>query len=101
MSKVSRSYQNELLKALRDPVEAAAYLNAALEERSYELFLLAVRNVVKARGIKKLPEEGRLNQELILSENGNPQLSSLSVILDNIGLRFAVEVKETVSAASA
>ena len=43
MSKASRPYKPELLEALVDPAEAAEYLNAALEEGSNELFLLALR----------------------------------------------------------
>ncbi len=49
MAKRTKSYQVMLLESLRDPDEAAAYLNAALEDDSEdaaELFLLALRNVV-------------------------------------------------------
>lgn len=48
----SRSYQTELLEALRDPEEAAEYLNAALEEGDAEAFLLALRDVAETRGEK-------------------------------------------------
>lgn len=37
-------YQKDLIEALKDPAEAAAYLNAALEEGDRETFLLALRN---------------------------------------------------------
>jgi DNA-binding phage protein len=57
MNKSTRSYQAELLKALADPKEAAAYLNAALEEDSPELFLLALRNIAEARNLKKENED--------------------------------------------
>lgn len=46
----SKSYQAELIESLRDPREAAEYLNAALEEVDPELFLLALRNVAEAQG---------------------------------------------------
>ena len=49
----SRSYREQLLKDLKNPLEAVAYLNAALEEDSTELFLLALRNVAEAHGMKK------------------------------------------------
>jgi len=48
---IQRPYQDELLKALQDPSEAAAYLNAALESNSDELFFLALQNVAQAQGI--------------------------------------------------
>ena len=49
-----------------------------------DLFLTALRNVAEAHGIKKLAEDTQLNRESMyrmLSEQGNPQLSSLTAIL--------------------
>ncbi len=82
MSAISVSYQDNLIDALRDPLEAAAYLNAALEEDSTELFLLALRNVAQARGI------------LSFEIDEHPHLSNLAALLDNLGLKLAVEVRE-------
>lgn len=49
-----RSYKEHLINRLKDPKEACAYLNAALEEalESNEsgVFQLAVRDVVEAYG---------------------------------------------------
>jgi len=91
----SRSYQTELLGALRDPQEAAHYLSAALEDGNREGFLLALRNVVEAcGGIGRLAEGSRLNRESLyrmLSANGNPELQSLEAVLQSLGLRLAVE----------
>ena len=100
MSKASRPYQKELLKALHDPKEAAEYLNAALEENSNELFLLALRNVAEAHGVKRLADGAQLNRESMyrmLSERGNPQLTSLSAILQELGLKLSVAVREPVA----
>ncbi|MDG4476798.1 helix-turn-helix domain-containing transcriptional regulator [Thiovibrio frasassiensis] len=41
-------YQKDLIEALTNPKEAAAYLNAALEEVDRETLLLALRNVAEA-----------------------------------------------------
>jgi probable addiction module antidote protein len=101
MSTVSRPYKPELLKALLDPTEAAEYLNAALEEDSNELFLMALRNVAEAHGIKKLAEDTQLNRESMyrmLSDQGNPKLASLTSILRELGLKLSVEVKNPVPA---
>ena len=46
--KLTKDHQKSLLETLKDSKEAAAYLNAALEEGDNELFLLALKNVVKA-----------------------------------------------------
>ncbi len=99
MSKTSRPYKPELLKALQDPVEAAEYLNAALEEDMNELFLLALRNVAEAYGMTRLAEDAQLNRESMyrmLSEKGNPQFTSLISILRQLGLQLSVQSKESV-----
>lgn len=99
MSKTSRPYKPELLKALQDPLEAAEYLNAALEEDMNELFLLALRNVAEAYGMTRLAEDAQLNRESMyrmLSEKGNPQFTSLISILRQLGLKLSVQAKESV-----
>lgn len=96
MSKPFVKYEYGLKKALCDPMEAAAYLNAALEDGSQEIFLLALRDVAEARGISRLAQETSLNREnlyRILSEKGNPQFSSLKALLDSLGFKLAVEIK--------
>lgn len=57
----SRAYQESLLKALQDPVEAATYLDTALEEGDNEIFLVALQNVADARlgGITERSEGNR------------------------------------------
>jgi probable addiction module antidote protein len=101
MSKSSISYRNGLLKDLKDTGEAAAYLNAALEDGSQEVFMLALRDVADAKGISDLAIKSGLNREnmyRILSEKGNPQLGSLSALLEGMGLKLAVEVKNSKAA---
>jgi DNA-binding phage protein len=44
----SRSYKQSLFKALQDPQEAKEYLNAALEDPSPQVFILALRHVAEA-----------------------------------------------------
>jgi len=93
----SKSYQNNLIESLKDPTEAAEYLNAALEDGETEVFLLALRDVVDSYGgIGKLAASTSLNRESLyrmLSTKGNPEFFSLSTILDAVGFRLAVEPK--------
>lgn len=101
MSNASRPYKEGLLKSLKDPSEAAAYLSAALEDGTPEVFLLALRNVAEAHGMTKVAEGAQLNRVSMyrmLSEQGNPQLDSLSAVLHQLGLRLAVEVDDVVAA---
>lgn len=100
MTKPSVSYDAGLHEDLCDPAEAAAYLNAALEDGAQDVFLMALRDVAKARGLTRLARETTLNREnmyRILSEEGNPRLSSLKALLDSLGLRLAVEPKRAVA----
>jgi len=53
MDRITRPYQDELLKALSDPNEAMEYLDASLEEDDPQLFLLALENVAKAKQISE------------------------------------------------
>jgi probable addiction module antidote protein len=97
MNKTTTSYRTGLLKDLADPREAAAYLNAALEDGSQEVFLMALRDIAEANGMARLSRKTHLNRENLyrmLSGKGNPQLSSLAAILESAGLRLAVEVRE-------
>lgn len=100
MKQASRPYKPELIKSLQDPTEAAEYLNAALEEDAKEIFLLALRNVAEAYGMKRLSEDTQLNRESMyrmLSDQGNPQLDSLTTILQQMGLKLSIDVKDPVA----
>jgi probable addiction module antidote protein len=96
----SKSYQSNLLESLKDPTEAAEYLNAALEDGEPEVFLLALRDVVDSfGGMGKLAVSTSLNRENLyrmLSIKGNPEFFSLSTVLDAVGFRLAVEPKTAV-----
>jgi probable addiction module antidote protein len=71
-----RSLQNLLQEILQDPHEAAAYLKAALADEDERVFLLALRDVLEARGgtIADLAEETNLNKQNLyrmLSKKGS------------------------------
>jgi probable addiction module antidote protein len=90
--------QGEWLNAqLRDPGLAVAYLNAALAEGDQATFMLALRNVAKARGgVAAMARETGMNRVALsraLSESGNPELRSLTRILEASGLTFVVVPK--------
>jgi len=91
------SYRDQLLKRLKAPSQAAHYLTACLEEGD-EVFLIGLRDVVDAQGgMAHLAEATGLNRETLyrtLSENGNPRLSSLGLIIEALGLRLSIESPE-------
>ena len=88
-------YRNSLLKSLRNPGDAAHYLNACLEDADPRVFLLALRDVADAHGgIGALADDSHLNRESLyraLSKSGNPSLNSLAAVLNSLGLRLAVQ----------
>jgi probable addiction module antidote protein len=100
----SRDYQVGLIERLRDPKEAAAYLDAALEDGDRAVFLLAIRNVIQAfGGMTQISRRTGLNREnlyRVLSEQGNPELNSLEKLLKALGLRLAVEVDQNMDHAA-
>lgn len=92
---LTESYEDFLIESLKDPQEARAYLNAAMEDEDYRVFLLALKDVAKAYGISRISSETKLNRESLykmLSENGNPQISSLVALLRAVGVRLTTEV---------
>ncbi|MBT3177904.1 MAG: putative addiction module antidote protein [Desulfobacula sp.] len=91
------NYQEGLLERLKDSGYATEYLNEALKEESQEVFMLALRDVAKARGISLVAKETDLNRETLyrmLSEKGNPNLSSLNKLLNSLGLILTIRSKE-------
>lgn len=96
-------YQEELMHFLKDPENAAAYLNTALEEsrkgdeESRLLFLRALKNIADAQGtISGLAQRANVRRESIhraLSARGNPHLQTVANILGAMG--FGVKIYPT------
>ena len=96
-------YEDVLYPDIQDPDEAAAYLNAALGDESKKgakTFLLALRDVAKARGIGRLAQETHLSRESLyrtLSRKGNPRFSTLEAVLESLELKLTVQVNPPVT----
>lgn len=83
--KPTKSYQESLLASLRDPEEAAEYLNAALEESDERVFLLALNNVAQANGF---------SFDAIEPANAASfHPPNLNALLNTLHLRFATAAK--------
>jgi probable addiction module antidote protein len=91
----TKPYRESLLHSLKNPDEAAHYLNACLEDEDEHVFLLALRDVAEAHGgVRALSRNAHLNRENLyrmLSKSGNPSLDSLAAVLNACGLRLAVQ----------
>jgi len=78
----------------KDPNEAAAYLEAAIEDSDQGVLMLALRHVALARGgVAEIARRSQLTREAtyrMLSESGNPELKGLTALLAAAGLRLSV-----------
>ena len=94
----STSYHDHLMTDLANPEEAAAYLQAALDEYqndgNTEAFMLALRNIAQATGgvgeLAKKTEMNRQHLYRILSSKGNPSLKKLKPILSSLGFHLSI-----------
>jgi probable addiction module antidote protein len=88
-------YEPHLIEQLRDPAEAAAYLEAAIDEGHEGALMVALRHVAQAQGgIAHVARKAKLTREAayrMLSKSGNPELRSLKALLAATGLRLAVK----------
>jgi probable addiction module antidote protein len=90
----TKEYKTDLLARLSNPNYAATYLKAAFDETlsdgNTEAFLLALKNVVEAKGstqaIANKSQISRQHLYRILSGDGNPTLDTLISILQAVGL---------------
>ena len=71
------------------------YLQAALEDPNPELFLLAVANVAKARGMAKVAKDAGLGRESLykaLAPGAKPRYETVRKLMDSLGMRLTVTV---------
>ena len=93
----TKNYKEHLLKQLKKPEEAAAYLNAALNDDDPHVFLLALRDIAEAKGgMGWLADQADLNRENLyrtLSLKGNPRFFNLIAVLDAIGFELTIRAR--------
>ena len=91
-----RPHDEAMSELLKDnPAYALELLNSILEEGEQGELLIVLRQMTKAfGGVQDVAKKANLNPTQLyrtLSEQGNPELRSLSAILRAMGLRLAVE----------
>ncbi|MGK2905848.1 MAG: addiction module antidote protein [Desulfuromonadales bacterium] len=93
--KTMTDYEQDLHEWLKSPENAAAYLNAVLEEGDKSAMLLALREVAQANGgMSVIAERAHVKRESLyqmLSKRGNPELTSLFNILHGMGLTITIQ----------
>src|SRR5258708_10031029 len=85
-------HHDYLMKHLKRPAEAAAYLSSISEDGDIKFLLKALRNVVEAQGgVGELAKKTRLSRTTLyktLSSDGNPEIKTLDIILRVYGIRI-------------
>jgi len=91
----SLPYEDWLVEQLKDPAEAAAYIEAVIAGGDQAAIMLALRQVAQAQGgIAEIARKAKLTREAtyrMLSKSGNPELKSLTAVLSAAGLRLSVK----------
>lgn len=69
----------------------AEYLNAALEDPNPDMFLIAVRDVAKARGMTQLAKDAGLGRESLykaLAPGAKPRYDTILKLLEALGIKI-------------
>jgi probable addiction module antidote protein len=71
----------------------AEYLTATLEDGNPDVFLAALGDVAKARGMAAIAEAAGLGRESLykaLSEGAHPRYETINAVLHALGVKFTV-----------
>lgn len=87
-AQASRSYHAYLINSLKDPLEAAMYLEVAFQDAEPELMLLALRDVAEAQDINL--EAFAAHADFALTEEELAMVCKLRNTLEKLGFQLAV-----------
>lgn len=89
------NYDSDVYADLQDDEFMLAYVNDALQDEYPEAFLLALREVVTARGgFEKVAENANIGRTALynmLSKTGNPRYDSLRALMGALGLKMKLD----------
>jgi probable addiction module antidote protein len=78
---------------LDDEETIAAYLTVSLEDPNPEVFLTAIRNVARARGMMQLARDAGLGRESLykaLKPGAKPRYDTILKLLHALGIKLSV-----------
>jgi probable addiction module antidote protein len=84
----------DIADELHDGEALAIYLDEALQTGDPAYFAHALGKVAKARGMTKIAREAGLSRGSLyaaLSEDGNPTIATLMLVMKSLGLRLGAE----------
>lgn len=87
------NFDDYMAEAMKDPTQAAAYIEAVIELDDPAALLVALRQVAKAHGMAEVARRADVGDKTLfkaLSANGNPTLTTVHKVLAAVGLRLSV-----------
>ena len=94
----SISYHEYLIQSLKDPIEAAMYIEVTIEEGDPQMLRKAIANVVESQSrTGKLSDRAQLlyqECDRMLSEKKAEEIYCLNALLNELGFQLAVTAKE-------
>ena len=86
-------HEEGLYEYLRNPSDAALYLNGVVEDREPDGILMALYDIAKAYNMSHVAERIKINRPSLykmLTKGGNPSFRNIIRVLDaiGIGIRF-------------
>ncbi len=78
---------------LTDEETIAEYLTAALEDPNPDMFLIAVKDVARARGMTQLAKDSGLGRESLykaLSPGAKPRYETVMKVVRALGVRLSI-----------
>ncbi len=75
----------------------AEYLSAAIEDPNPAVFLAALGDVAKARGMARIAKESGLGRESLykaLSTGAHPRYETISAVMRALGVKFVVVTEQ-------
>lgn len=89
-----KDYHKNLMQRLKNQELIIAYLNEALADEDERVFLLALKDVLKARevNVTSPAEEVKLNHHG-LSVSGNPRWTTITSLIKALGLQLHISAQ--------
>lgn len=103
MKNKTSSFEADLMKKLRDPEFASAYITSAVADNDLAFLPIALGDVAKAHGISKLADESGINRRTlykVFDKKGHPSFDLVTQIIQSLGLEFQVKARKKKSRAS-
>jgi probable addiction module antidote protein len=97
MKKKKTSYKTfDAAEYLDNEVLIAEYLSAAAEDPNPDVFVAALGDVAKARGMAQIAKDTGLGRESLyktLSAGAHPRFETINSVLHALGVKFAIVVE--------